>query len=235
MILARATWTEVEALDREQVVVIPIGGTEQHGPCLPLGTSTFLADALANALNERLGNELLLVPTVPYCVSGQEKAFAGTVDLGYEALIATLRAVVAALVRHRFRRFLLVVANSGETNAAVQLALRALKDQHPTFQFAKISAGGSPQMRGEMLMAIAPHLVREPKTLPTIAFALPPRGYDAFVTDTEERSAGGLRLVSHEDAHENGAERLPRQVELAVELIATMRTGRVYVEEEAPA
>ncbi|MDX6220157.1 MAG: mycofactocin precursor peptide peptidase, partial [Frankiales bacterium] len=44
--LGDLTWTRVEA----EVLAVPLGSTEQHGPHLPLSTDTDIAQALANGL-----------------------------------------------------------------------------------------------------------------------------------------------------------------------------------------
>ena len=56
-----------ELKDREITAILPIGATEVHGNHLPLGTDTFLVDALAKKVEERLGEEnCVILPTVPY-------------------------------------------------------------------------------------------------------------------------------------------------------------------------
>ena len=47
--LAAARWPEVAAGERE-VLVVPVGALEQHGPHLPLDTDAFVAAAVAARL-----------------------------------------------------------------------------------------------------------------------------------------------------------------------------------------
>ena len=48
MLLKLALWQDVhEYLERRSDVVIPFGGTEQHGPSGPLGTDLIIAEELA--------------------------------------------------------------------------------------------------------------------------------------------------------------------------------------------
>ena len=56
-------WKEVEAyLDKGgDTVLIPCGQTEQHGPHLPMGTDTYAAMAMAEALAERTHS------LIPHC------------------------------------------------------------------------------------------------------------------------------------------------------------------------
>ncbi|RYG30729.1 creatininase family protein [bacterium] len=235
VILAKTTWTEVEALDREQVVVVPVGGTEQHGPSLPLGTSTYIAQAIAYGLSMEREHEVVVVPATHYGVSGADKTFAGSVDLGYEALIATLRAIVASMTRHRFRRFLFIVGGKSDTRAAVDVALRTLKDELPNVAFARSSVTDqSPEdgrQRAAILLATHADLVRIQAGEAPADLRLEDgsESSSAFVYDTDEVSSMGLSAATGTGAEEARAE-LTRGVRAASELVTRMRQGRIYVE-----
>ncbi len=238
MILARATWIEVDALDREAVVVVPVGGCEQHGPSLPLGTSTFVAEAVAHGLHDRLGDDVIVAPTIPYGVSGMDKSFPGTVDLGYEPLIATLRAVVGSFVRHRFRRFLILSGGFEDTRAAVRLALRAIKDESPNLQLADRRAVPKFRrntVRGRVMLHLHPDLIRRATERPThmrLAMDVHLDIQRDIVTDGEELLASGLNAVPDSYTETEGADLLAYSVEKAADLVALMREGRIYVERD---
>lgn len=232
MILAKATWTEVEALDREQVVVVPVGGTEQHGASLPLGTAWLFAEAVAHGLHEGAGDAVLVAPTLPYGVSGADKTFAGTIDLGYEAFAATLRAVVVSLARHRFRRFLFVLGGAGDMASAVKIALRGIKDAHPNVQLAVFRASGFQAGWEAALASLDPGLVRWDSVMnrPTMSLDAADRFAANFVTDSDEADGLPPALTAPPDA-EAGRRSLQAKVEEAVELVNLMRRDRVYVED----
>lgn len=73
-------------LPSSRLLLVPLGATEQHGPHLPLGTDTFLADLLMGALPEGLANRVIVAPTIPYGSSGEHQGFPGTLSIGSEAL-----------------------------------------------------------------------------------------------------------------------------------------------------
>src|SRR5580698_1621497 len=86
--LAQAHWPEVERGPR-QLLVLPVGSLEQHGPHLPLDTDTRIAVAVARrACAGRAG--VALAPPLPIGASGEHAAFPGTLSIGSEALAACL-------------------------------------------------------------------------------------------------------------------------------------------------
>src|SRR3712207_8629966 len=66
------------------LLVVPLGATEQHGPHLPLGTDTVIASALAASL------DAVVAPALPYGSSGEHAGFPGTLSIGREALVHVL-------------------------------------------------------------------------------------------------------------------------------------------------
>ena len=105
---------DVEALDRERtVVLLPLGSVEQHGRHMPLGCDTILAHAVALAAAERYKGRVAVLPPPWYGFSAHHMAFAGTVTLRAETLMAIVEDIVASLVAHGFRRILVVNGHGG--------------------------------------------------------------------------------------------------------------------------
>jgi creatinine amidohydrolase len=80
------------------VVLIPLGSTEQHGPHLPFDTDTVIACAVADALAIELESSscsVVVSPALPLGASGEHQDFPGTLSIGNEAL----RHVVIELAR----------------------------------------------------------------------------------------------------------------------------------------
>ena len=107
------TSPEVAALDRERtVLVLPIGSVEQHGNHMPLGTDTLLAHSVSLAAAKTAGDVVVLPPPW-YGFSAHHMRFAGSVTLRAETLMAVCEDIVASLVRHGFRRILIVNGHGG--------------------------------------------------------------------------------------------------------------------------
>nr|WP_246281952.1 mycofactocin biosynthesis peptidyl-dipeptidase MftE [Fodinicola acaciae] len=106
-------WTEI---DRPDLLLVPVGSLEQHGPHLPLDTDTRVAAAVADAAAEEIRG--LLAPPVGYGASGEHEDFPGTISIG----TATLRAMLVEYGRSACRwadRLLLVNAHGGNIGALV--------------------------------------------------------------------------------------------------------------------
>ncbi|KAA0237705.1 MAG: creatininase family protein [Armatimonadetes bacterium] len=128
MKLATSTWDEVEAFDREAVVVIPTGSLEQHGRHLPLFTDSLLVTAVAEAAEVALPGKILLTPTLWLGASGHHLAFPGSLSNSFEAYMGAIESVIASLSRHEFRKFYVLNGHGGNTDAN-SMILRKVKER----------------------------------------------------------------------------------------------------------
>jgi creatinine amidohydrolase len=104
------SWDEVGAYLRgDDVALVPIGATEQHGHHAPLLLDTGWAVAAAEEAARRAA--CLAAPPLHYGWSHGHMAFLGTLGLRAETLTAVAVDVGECLVRHGFRRVVLVNGN----------------------------------------------------------------------------------------------------------------------------
>ena len=80
------------ALDERSIVVQPLGAIEQHGPHLPYVTDLLIAERVAEAAVERVGEQLgvWLLPSLAYTKSNEHAWSAGTIWLGAETMLRVL-------------------------------------------------------------------------------------------------------------------------------------------------
>ncbi len=107
------SWPEVRAeIDGgRDMIVVPFGAVEQHGPHLPLGTDAIFGDELGRAVAERLG--AFLAPSVRVGCSSHHMAFAGTITVSEGTFHDLVGDIVHALAAHGFKRVVLLPTHGG--------------------------------------------------------------------------------------------------------------------------
>jgi len=129
ILLENLTWLDVqEYLKKENVILLPVGSLEQHGPHLPLATDSINVQFLA--VNAAEACQVLVAPTVRPGVSFNHMKFPGTMTLRPETLVELISDMVNSLVSHGFRKIILLNGHGGN-NAAIELAAIKLKENHP--------------------------------------------------------------------------------------------------------
>src|SRR4051794_36942079 len=74
------------------VLLLPMGATEQHGPHLPINTDTVIATATCAYASALTGAPVL--PAMPYTVSlGHTEKWPGTFAIFHETLMDTVRSL----------------------------------------------------------------------------------------------------------------------------------------------
>lgn len=130
---------EIAALDRERtVVVLPLGSVEQHGNHLPVGVDTMLAHSVSLAAAARAG-EAAVLPPPWYGFSPHHMRFAGSLTLRAETLMAMAQDIVGSLVKHGFRRILIVNGHGGNASLVDVLASTLGHSHYGTARIAALT------------------------------------------------------------------------------------------------
>lgn len=120
------SWDEIAAqLAVDDVALLPIGATEQHGHHAPLLLDTGWASVVAEEAARRAN--CLAAPPLHYGWSHGHMAFPGTLGLRAETLTAVAVDVGECLVRHGFRRIVLVNGNRMANLAPLEIAAVKLR------------------------------------------------------------------------------------------------------------
>ena len=137
--LAEMTWQECQvALQDTDLVIIPVGAQEQHGPHLPLGTDSI--HAVMAAEQAALECEVLVAPLVPVGISANHLDFAGTMTLQPQTLIQLLVEYCQSLISHGFRRFVFFNGHGGN-RATLDVAVQTLQRLFSGTIFCHVFAG----------------------------------------------------------------------------------------------
>lgn len=106
--------------DRDCVVLLPIGHTEQHGLHLPLCTDTAIIEAVCCGVAQA-AQRVTVLPTFPYGVSTHRWAFAGTLNCGGRAFEDFWLGVIDALAGRGFDRFYFNTGHGGNYSFLVNM------------------------------------------------------------------------------------------------------------------
>lgn len=107
------TWQEF-AQKKDDVIILPIGATEQHGPHLPLSVDAVLAKEFAYRVAEKVNG--VVAPTLSYGykskpLSGGGPLFPGTIDLNGATLQALVMDIIDEFVRDGFTKIFILSAH----------------------------------------------------------------------------------------------------------------------------
>ena len=245
-----------ESLRRNPTVVLPFGSIEQHGPHLPCGTDTLIAEQLGEAVAARLG--ALYAPFGPYGVTPIHAGRPGTVSLSPETFERLLEEIMLELIRMGTRTLVLVNWHEMNTPSLNGVAAKVQAEQDATVVVAQacytaqrlyrdeggeLTHGGSIEVLG--VLAVDPELVRhdrvEAVSRPPHAAALDEmrRGTEVygFVTDVGEFGGEGWYGDPTWATPERAAtfvERVSAEVAAQVEHVLSLRRAATTDAEEKP-
>lgn len=118
-------------LDKTNIVLVPIGSSEQHGPHLPLGTDTFICEKIvkrvANVANVPYVSPLAYGYT-PFHFLPIESGRPGTITLRFRTYHEFLYDICRCLIHHGFNKIIFVTGHTGNI-AVVDSVMRTVRDE----------------------------------------------------------------------------------------------------------
>lgn len=117
-------------------MVQPLGAVEQHGPHLPFNTDLLIAERVAEAAVQRVGDELdvWLLPPLAYTKSNEHAWSPGTVWLSASTLLAVLDDLGRCIAMTPAKRLVFLNGHGGNS-ALVNVANRELRLHHGLMTF----------------------------------------------------------------------------------------------------
>ena len=123
------TWPDIAGGQTASwIAVLPLAAVEQHGPHLPLGVDSYIAEAYLARVRELLPDDLpvTFLPVQRIGVSAEHLAYPGTLNLSATAAIAAWTELGESLNRAGLRKLVLVTSHGGNV-AAMELVARDLR------------------------------------------------------------------------------------------------------------
>lgn len=144
LVLQEMSWTDVrDYLKTNDMVIIPIASTEQHGPHLPLGTDYYEAIGISKLISARTG--VVMAPVLLAGYSEYHSGFPGTLSLKPGTMEQVLFETAEMLIKYGFRRFMFFNYHGG--NNIVQQGI-IHRINHTTEAIAVAIGHGSPIQKG---------------------------------------------------------------------------------------
>jgi creatinine amidohydrolase len=133
----------IRAVAKDAILLLPVGGVEQHGPHLPLTVDTEIPIRIGALLAEKIN--LILAPAVAYGArslpqSGGGHCFPGTINVRGSVLTEYLKDVIAGYIATGFRS--MVILNGHYENESFIFEAIELCREEGRLEGAKIIATG---------------------------------------------------------------------------------------------
>ena len=138
MWLQDMSWMDVEDyLKDNDIIFVPIGSTEQHGPAAPMGLDTYVSLALVEDVAKQ--TRVIATPPIWFGDSPHHMAFPGTISIRTETVTAYVKDVIRSLAKHGFKKIVIVNGHKVTNLSALDTAVRNLKEfEFPDLFFAVI-------------------------------------------------------------------------------------------------
>ncbi|MFN4259444.1 MAG: creatininase family protein [Gemmataceae bacterium] len=174
------TWPRLREVPRDATVVVaPIAACEQHSWHLPTYTDTLLVTAVAEGVEQRLPQQVLLLPTLWLGASHHHLRFGGTLSLDVDVHVSVLCELLTPLLEDGYQRLLLLNGHGGNIDT-MHVALRRLQPRYrdrilsaasywelAEKELASLAEGDRKSMghacefETSMILALRPDLVRQ--------------------------------------------------------------------------
>ena len=123
------TWPEIAGAETASwIAVLPLAAVEQHGPHLPLGVDSFIAEAYLAQVRDILPDDLpvTFLPLQRVGVSAEHLSYPGTLTFSAASSIAAWTELGEGLARAGLRKLVMVTSHGGNV-ASMELVARDLR------------------------------------------------------------------------------------------------------------
>lgn len=130
MKLHEMTWPLLRQVARDRTVVMaPIAACEQHSRHLPTYTDTILVTGVAEGVEQRMPNEVLLLPTLWFGASHHHLRFGATLSAEVDTHIDMLCDLLLPLLEDGYQRLMILNGHGGNIDT-MHVALRRLQTRY---------------------------------------------------------------------------------------------------------
>jgi len=235
------TWPLLRQVPRDKSLVLaPIAACEQHSRHLPTFTDTILVTAVAEGVEQRLPQQVLLLPTQWMGASSHHLRFGATLSAEVDTHIDMLCDLVEPLVQDGHERVLILNGHGGNIDT-MHVALRRLQTRYPQKQLTaasywelaekelaqlaegpRKSMGHACEFETSMIMALRPELVRKEEIKDDVPPAEPALRGLFICEDMKQRTRQGAVGYPEKATPEKGRAFLQAAIERTVEVVQAL-------------
>src|SRR5437660_6659860 len=146
------TWPLLRQVPRDTTIVVaPIAACEQHARHLPTFTDTLLVTAVAEGLEQRLPERVLLLPTQWLGASSHHLRFGATLSAEVDTHVTMICDILVPLLEDGYQRVLVLNGHGGNIDT-MHIALRRLQ---PRYRNRLLTAASYWELADRELAALA--------------------------------------------------------------------------------
>lgn len=115
----------------DRIAVLPVAAVEQHGPHLPVGVDTYIAEAYLKRVRALLPEKspAVILPVQAVGASDEHRAFRGTLTLSPETTLRTFVEIGESVHRAGIAKLIFINSHGGNITL-IDLAARQLRVKH---------------------------------------------------------------------------------------------------------
>jgi creatinine amidohydrolase len=191
--IERLTYIEIGKLISKgnDIVILPVGTVEAHGPHLPLGTDVMIPCKIAEKLAEVVDG--LIAPPIYYGITRSLVGYTGSLTVPPDTFTQYVKAILLSLAKHGFKKAIVINGHGGHVNELKDIATEVWSEsklmtvmfhwwialEQYTKDFFKEQGGHAAVDETAMMLAIDESLVKE-KLYSEDASATLMQGVDVF-------------------------------------------------------
>ena len=128
MLFAASAYADINREADNRIILLPLGAIEQHGPHLSVSTDLDIVSRIAHDAEDRMKEDILLCPALPFGSSDHHSSFGGAISLSPDLYVKVIVNLVQSFVGNGFRRIVLLNGHGGNITPVKQ-ALAILSKQ----------------------------------------------------------------------------------------------------------
>ena len=150
------------------IVVFPVGSTEQHGPHAPLSTDLLIAKSVAEEGISQFKGEVIFAPPFPFGISEEHRNFPGTLWLSTQTFRNCIADVLNSFIHNGWNKIIIVNGHGGNIDAlnevCADITRNTIKPAFATtftwFNYSNdLPMGHAGEVETSMLLHLFPNMV----------------------------------------------------------------------------